>query len=49
MVVSKEPKPELMKLFIDQFKVEARALHEKEMKFTFKNDGIERVFLAKNS
>ncbi|XP_043469392.1 uncharacterized protein LOC122503051 [Leptopilina heterotoma] len=43
MVVSKEPKPELMKLFIDQFKVEARALHEKGMKFTFKNDGIERT------
>lgn len=43
MVVSREPKPELMKFFLDQFKMEARELHEKGMKFKFKNDGIERT------
>ncbi|XP_051176342.1 uncharacterized protein LOC127291318 isoform X3 [Leptopilina boulardi] len=43
MVVSKEPRPDLMNLFIDQFKEQARVLHEKGMKFKFKIDDIERT------
>lgn len=42
LIVSKEPSPELLNLFIEKFKDQATGLHNTGMKYTFSEDGIKR-------